>query len=84
MDSNIHKLILRKNPNAKLFQGLDMCIIVLSSDNRIIYDYQKIVDHYLRQGLNEETIKRLIRMKLSNLPKDKNNPIILFSIDNFK
>lgn len=78
MKSEIHSLILDRNPEAILFDGLDECMIGMDSSNRIVYCYDKIVKHFINSGMNEDDAVEWVDFNILNLHLGEYTPIIVF------
>lgn len=67
-------------------QYLDDAIVGLSHDNKVIYDYNKLIECFKKgEGwTDEEAIEWVDYNTLRALPYEHNSPIILFGLDKYE
>lgn len=80
MKAELRNLIMERNPEAILFDGLDKCIIGMDLSNRIVYSYDKILKHFINGGMNEDTAIEWIDYNIFNLNFGDSTPIIVFEL----
>lgn len=78
METELHNLITERNPEAILFTGLDECIIGMDNSNRVVYSYNKILTHYIKGGMDEDTAIEWVDYNIFNLQLGEYTPIIVF------
>ena len=78
MKAELRDLIIERNPEAILFDGLDECIIGMDLSNRIVYSYNKILKHFINGGMDDDTAIDWIDYNIFNLRLGEHTPIIVF------
>lgn len=63
-----------------LFDGLDSCIIGLTDDEVVVYDYNLIIDHFCSQGMNYDEAVEWVDFNVKGVYAGEKTPLIIYPV----
>lgn len=63
-----------------LFDGLDDCIIGLTENEVVVYDYNKIIDHFISQGMDYEEAVEWVEFNVKGVYAGEKTPLIIYPL----
>jgi len=81
---NVRDHINEMVENTILFDGLDSCIIGLTDDEVVVYDYNLIIDHFISQGMTYEESLEWVDFNVKGVNAGEKTPLIIYPLKDNK
>ena len=63
-----------------LFDNLDDCIVGITTNDQVIYDYELLIKHFIVDGMTEEEAVEWIDYNIIGLYAGEKTPVIMYSL----